>query len=55
MSKENMNNNKENKWLVVSRKTFVDRVRDFFSNIIKIFKKEITNEESIEELNIPIV
>ena len=55
MSKKDMNNNKENKWLVVPRKTLVDKVRDVFSNIIRMLKKETNNKSSIEKINTPIV
>ena len=43
-------NNKDNKWLVVPRKTFVDKIKDFFGSIIKIFKPEITIDDIKETI-----
>lgn len=43
-------NNKDNKWLVVPRKTFIDKIKDFFGSIIKIFKPEITINDIKENI-----
>lgn len=51
-------NNKDDKWLVVQRKTFVDKIKDFFGSIIKIFKPKVTiydiKENIKDEIEIPI-
>ena len=49
MNKKDVNN-KENKWLVVPRKTVIDKIKGFFSNIIRMLKPEITIDDIKETI-----
>jgi hypothetical protein len=50
MNKNDLNNAKCNKLLVVSKQTVIDKIKDFFRNVFKILKKEVR-----EETKIPII